>query len=166
MQLQMQLQGIDNVLSTLKKLPPDVVSKRGGVARQALAAGARIIRNEARKNLQRVTSTAGKTGVSYGYGLTAKNVIYKRKNPEKGMKAERMIISVNYKNYPIGGNKYKNRPIKFNDIAFMLEYGTSNQQAEPWLRPAAAAKKEEAINKITSDLINRVDKLAQKYLKG
>ena len=165
MEVNLNIQGLDAVINTLKQLPPEVVSKRGGVVKQAVAAGARVIRNEARKNLVKVTSTAGKTGVSYGSGLTAKNVITKRKNLKNGENGEKYIVSVAYKVYPIGKSLYKKRPIKFNDIAFMLEYGTSKQAAEPWLRPAFDVKKQEAMDKMQSELIKKVDKISSDLLK-
>jgi hypothetical protein len=162
MDMQMNLTGLDGVLKTLKSLPPEVVSKRGGVVRQSLAAGMRVIQKEARKNLVRSTASAGKTGVSYGSGLTAKNVIYKRKNMPKGEKGERLIMTVAYKQHPSFSSTYKNKPIKFNDIAFMLEYGTVNQQAEPWLRPAFMSKREQALSVVQSDLVKRLDKVVTK----
>lgn len=165
MEMSLDIQGIDSVLETLKRLPPEVVSKRGGVVKQAVAAGARVIRNEARKNLIKVTSSAGKTGISYGSGLTGKNVVIRRKNLKGGENGERYIVTVAYKPHPLYKSLYKKRPIKFNDIAYMLEYGTSKQAAEPWLRPAYDLKKKEAMDKMQSDLIKKIDKIAQKTLK-
>lgn len=159
--MEMQLSGVDGILKTLKSLPAEVVSKRGGPVRQSLAAGIRVIRNEARKNLVRATSNAGKTGISYGSGLTAKNVIYKRKKPFNNEKGERLILTVAYKAHPKFNSIFRNSRIKFNDIAFMLEYGTSKQPAEPWLRPAFHSKKDEALKKINTELVKRIDKIVQ-----
>jgi len=165
MEMQMNISGLDNVLKTLQSLPPEVVSKRGGVVRQSLAAGIRVIQKEARKNLVRATSTSGKTNISYGTGLTAKNVVYKRKNMPNGIRGERLVMTVAYKRHPLFTTQYRNKPIKFNDIAFMLEYGTVNQQAEPWLRPAFLAKKQEAYDKVQADLLKRIDKVTNKLLR-
>jgi hypothetical protein len=165
MEMQMNISGLDNVLKTLKSLPPEVVSKRGGVVRQSLATGMKAIQKEARKNLVRATSTSGKTGVSYGTGLTAKNVIYKRKKMPNGERGERLIMTVAYKRHPLFTTEYKKRPIKFNDIAFMLEYGTVKQQAEPWLRPAFLAKRQEAYDKVQTDLLKRIDKITNRLLR-
>lgn len=166
MRVEVQLNGLDTVLATLNKLPKEVVSKRGGIVRQAVFAGARVIRVEARKNLTKATSNARKDGNNaVSTGLTAKNIVIRRKNMLNGEKGERALLTVAYKPHPGYKSKFRKKPIKFNDIAFMLEYGTSKQRAEPWLRPAFNAKKEQAIDKMRSDLLLKIDRLAQKYLK-
>jgi len=166
MEVKVNLTGLDNVLSTLQKLPQEVVSKRGGIVRQAVFAGARVIRAEARKNLTKVTSNGRKgNDDAVSTGLTAKNIVVRRKNMPNSEKGERALLTVAYKSHPGYKSKFRKKPIKFNDIAFMLEYGTSKQRAEPWLRPAFNAKKEQAIDKMRSDLLVKIDRLAKKYLK-
>lgn len=164
MQFKVEISGLDNVLATLNKLPKEVVSKRGGIVRQALFAGGRVLRKEASKNLLKATSSAGKMGISYGTGLTAKNIVMRRKNMPNNEKGERALLTVAYKPHPGYDSRFRNKPIKFNDIAFMLEYGSSDQPAEPWLRPAFHAKKDEAMKKMQEDLAKKIDKLAKQYL--
>lgn len=166
MKVDVTLTGIDNVIDLLKSLPPEVVSKNGGVVRKSLVKGANIIRNQARINLARVTKTAGKTGENYGTGFSASRVITKRKLMPAGENGERYIITVKYEDYPNTNNKYKKRPIKANDIAFMLEYGTSKQSAEPWFSPAFRTKAQEAINVSRSTLIKEIDKIVNKLSKN
>lgn len=160
--IEMKLEGIDGVLETLKSLPPEVVSKRGGLVKLALAKGARILRDEARRNLTRVVSTPGKTGINYGTGFSAKNVITKRKRPIDGSNGERFIVTVRYIPHPNGNKLNKSQPFRANDAAFILEYGSAKQPAEPWLRPAFEAKKEEALNVVTADLVRRIDAVVKK----
>lgn len=162
MKIDVTLIGIDNVIDLLKSLPPEVVSKNGGVVKKALRKGANVIKNQAKINLARVTQTAGKTGESYGTGFSASKVIAKRKNMPAGENGERFIITVKYEDYPNTDNKYKKRPIKANDIAFMLEYGTSNQSAEPWFSPAFQAKSTQAIETTRSSLIKEIDNIVSK----
>ncbi len=164
MKVDMQLSGLTGVLKTLQSLPPEIVSKNGGVVRRAAVKGINVIKNQAKLNLLRVTSNANKSGTN-GTGFTASKVITKRKNMPNNEKGERFIITVKYENYPNTNNKYKKRPIKANDIAFMLEYGTVNQNAEPWLRPAFLAKKEESINVAQSTLIKEINKVVNNLAK-
>jgi hypothetical protein len=51
MKVELQLTGLNGVLETLRSLPPEMVSKRGGVALRALRKGANLIRNQAKANL-------------------------------------------------------------------------------------------------------------------
>ena len=45
--IRLEVSGIDGVLDTLKSLPAEVVSKRGGPVKLALAKGARLLRESA-----------------------------------------------------------------------------------------------------------------------
>ncbi len=63
------------------------------------------------------------------------------------------------------GNTSRGRKIATNDTGYFLVYGTENQPAEPWLRPAFQAKAPDAITTIEKALADGVDRLAQKYLK-
>lgn len=164
MKVDMQLSGLTGVLKTLQSLPPEIVSKNGGVVRRAVVKGINVIKNQAKLNLLRVTSNQSTSEIG-GTGFTASKVIAKRKNMPNNEKGERFIVTVKYENYPNTNNKYKKRAIKANDIAFMLEYGTVNQSAEPWLRPAFLAKKEEAINVAQSTLIKEIDKVVNNLAK-
>jgi hypothetical protein len=165
MKVEMNLTGLNGVLKTLQSLPPELVSKNGGVVRRAAVKGINVIRNQARINLVRATSNSSSAGNQYGTGFTASKVITKRKNMPNNQNGERYIITVKYENYPNTNNKYKKRPIKANDIAFMLEYGTINQPAEPWLRPAFFSKTQESIAVSEQTLLKEIDKVVNKLAK-
>jgi hypothetical protein len=158
MKVEMKLEGLNGVLETLKSLPPDVVSKNGGVVRKAVLSGARVIKKQAMINLRAVTAGDISTG------LTAMKVIAARKK-RKDFNSERYIVSVKYEDHPVHKSKFKKKPIKFNDISFMLEYGTKNQPAEPWMRPAFSSKAEEATKKIETSLLKEIDKVVKKLAK-
>lgn len=147
--IEFQLTGVDNVLKTLQSLPPEVVSKRGGAVKLALAKGARLIRNEVKKNLQRVISTDESTG------LLEKNIIASRGKQPYGTKGERYLVRVKRKTYP----DRQGKPVTTLKTANILEYGSEKQSAQPFIRPAASAKAQEAINVITTDLVKRLDKI-------
>lgn len=162
MKVDVNMQGMAGVLEALKKLPPEIVSKNGGVARKAMSAGANVIRNKARANLRAVTQSPGKTGESYGTGLSATKVISARRRMFGSEKGEKFIVTVKYENRPGTSSKFRKGPIKHNDIAYMLEAGTSKQAAEPWFRPAFNEKAQEAIEKIETSMLSQIDKIQKK----
>lgn len=154
--IEFDIKGADNVLKTLQSLPPEVVSKRGGAVKLALAKGARLIRNEVKKNLQRTIKTDESTG------LLEKNIIASRGKQPYGTKGERYLVRVKRKTYP----DRDGRPVTTLKTANILEYGSEKQEPAPFIRPAAQAKAQEAINVIVNDLVKRVDKIASSMLKG
>lgn len=176
--VEMKLTGIDGVLETLKRLPPEVVSKRGGPVRAALRKGAMVIVKQARSNFRDAVDLPGKTGITDSTGFTEKQIVAKRKRPPPGVNGGKYIVTVNYVDHPSGllsrrksraaaGSKRKARkrtpkPIKANDIAFIMEVGSSKQPATPWLRPAFNAKAAEAINVIQTELLRRVNLIVAK----
>ncbi len=177
MKVEMNLHGMEGVLSTLKSLPPELVSRRGGPVRAALRKGAMVIVTQARSNFKSAVAAPGKTGITESTGFTEKNIVPLRKNI-RGGKGERYIVAVSYKDHPTGGERkrasrrtgkskrrvreIKRQVVKANDIAFMMEYGTSKQAATPWLRPAFKTKAQEAIQVTSDDLVKRVNKIVKK----
>lgn len=77
MKVEVKLSGVDGVLDLLKSLPPEVVSKRGGPVKLALAKGARLIRDAARQNLRAAIAENGDEST----GLLLQNVISSRGKP-------------------------------------------------------------------------------------
>lgn len=171
--------GLDDVLRMLQQLPEEVVSKRGGPVRYALAKGARLIREEAKRNFAAAVALPGKTGITDSTGFTEKQIVMIRKRPLGGEKGERMIVTVRYVPHPSNKasrrksrstGKRKARPRKIislraNDIGFMMEYGTSKQEATPWLRPAFQSKAEESIKVISENLVERINKIIKKLAR-
>lgn len=161
MRVEMNLEGMDGVLATLKSLPPEIVSKRGGPVKLALAKGARLIRDEAIKNVK--ASIARNGGQSTG--LLEKSIIASRGKAPIGGKGERYLVRVKGKAYD--GQKLKKgtksgKRVTTLQTANLLEYGSSHQPATPWLRPAVQNKGEQAINVITEDLKRRIDLVVKK----
>ena len=162
MKLDVKLEGLDGVLETLKRLPPELVSKRGGPVLASLRKGARILVKQSRDNFRAAVAMPGKTGVTDSTGFTEKQIVSKRRRMPGGQKGERIVVTVNAKPHPTSKGKYRGRTIRANDIAFIMEAGSSKQPATPWLRPAFATKREEALRAIESDLTKRVDKIVKK----
>ena len=164
MKVEVRLSGVEGVLDTLRALPAEIVSKRGGPVKRALAKGARVIREQAALNLRAAIDLNG----SVSSGLLEKNLVVTRGKEPTGTKGERYLVRVRRKAYD--GEKLTRRQkagkrVTTHKTASLLEYGSSHQQATPWLRPAVQQRGGEAINVITSDLRRSIDlavkKLAQ-----
>lgn len=154
MKVEVKLQGMDGVLRTLQALPTEVVSKRGGPVKLALAKGARVIRAQAATNLRAAISING----SRSTGNLEKRLIVTRGKRPFGGNGERYLVRVRKRDY-INALGVKTNPLM---TANLLEYGSRHQPATPWLRPAVAQKGGEAINVITADLRRRIDLIVKK----
>lgn len=154
------------MLRLLQRLPYEVVTKRGGPVRKAVRKGALVIRNEARAQFTARTQTPGKTGVNYGTGFTAKHIILKRRPPYQG-KGERFIVTVrpaeHFNNHKIGKGK---KPLRANDAAFLMEYGSTHQPAEPWLRPTFETKRQQAADTMVATLRTELDRIVARLGAG
>lgn len=152
-----KLEGIDNVLTLLRSLPPEVVSKRGGPVRTALRKGAVVIVKAARANLQTaVNNSEDKVST----GLLLKNLVVTRGKEPTGIKGERYLVRVRRKSYGRKGAQ-----VTTLKTAQLLEYGSSKQPAEPWLRPAFNATARTAIDTTTKELVKALDRIVRKLGK-
>lgn len=158
--VEVQLHGLNGVLEMLKSLPPEVVSKRGGPVKSALRKGALVILREAALNLARATDTLGSDD-SKSTGLLLKNLVATRGNAPHSGNGERYLVRVRRKSY-----QRKGKPVTTLKTAQLLEYGSSQQPAEPWLRPAFATKAEQAIRTVETELVKGIDRVVRKLAKG
>ena len=76
--VEVKLTGVDDVLASLKALPPEIVSKRGGPVKTALRKAAQVIRKQAIANLDSVTQDVSVDGELYSTGLLKQNVVVTR----------------------------------------------------------------------------------------
>lgn len=160
--VEFKITGVDEVLTALKSLPPELVSKRGGPVKSALRKAAQVIRKQAIANLDSVIGGISVDGEVYSTGLLKQSVVVTRGKPIIGSKGERYLVRVKRKTYPRSDKK---RPVTTLKTAHLLEYGASRslrQVARPWLRPAAIAKKDEAIRTATTELLKEIDKVKRK----
>lgn len=158
--VELKLTGLDGVLDMLKALPPEVVSKRGGPVKTALRKGALVIQRQAKANLVAVTNNQAEGEEKTSTGLLAANLVVTRGKPPIGGNGERYLVRVRRKSYQ---RKGKSTTTQLNGAR--LEYGTSEQPAEPWLRPAFAAKAEEAIRTVETELLNQIDRIVKRLAK-
>jgi hypothetical protein len=155
-----KIDGIDNVLNLLSGLPKEVVSKRGGPVLRALRSGARVIQKEAALNLARNVNAFDDDGDRQSTGLLLKNLVVTRGKEPTGSKGERMLVRVRRKSY-----QRKGEPVTTLKTAQILEYGSSKQPAEPWIRPAFNSKAMQAINVTIDALLKDLDRIVRKLGK-
>lgn len=158
MKVEMNLKGVDGVLKTLKSLPPEIVSKRGGPVKLALAKGARFLRDKAKNNLSAQIARNGDEST----GLLLENVIASRGKAPNDGKGERYLVRVKRKTY----NKEKGGKVTTLQTANLLEYGSEHQQATPWLRPALRSYGSQTVDIVVQDLIKRIDKVVAKLAQS
>jgi len=150
-----KLTGLDGVLELLQSLPAEVVSKGGGPVRTSLRKGALVIKNEAAMNLARVTEGEDSTG------LLLANLVVTRGRKLGATKGERYLIRVRRKSYNRQGVS-----VSTAQTGRFLEYGTEDQPAEPWLRPAFAAKADQAIRTTERELVIALDRVVKKLARS
>lgn len=157
MKVEVKLEGVEQTLQVLRSLPPEIVAKRGGPVKLALAKGARLLRDEARRNLQAAIAQSGDVST----GLLLQNLIASRGKAPTGAKGERYLVRVRSKSYP----DRKGEAVTTRKTASLLEYGSSHQPATPWLRPAVQSKGSEVIRVVTEDLNRRIDLVVKKLAR-
>lgn len=155
----LELRGLDGVLRTLQELPAEVVSKNGGPVKLALKRGAQVILREAALNLARATDQLGSDSYE-NTGLLLKALVATRGKAPSGGNGERYLVRVRKLVYQRPGPQTHTRA-----TAQWLEYGTSQQPAEPWLRPAFASKAALAIETVEKELIKGVDRVVRKLAR-
>jgi HK97 gp10 family phage protein len=155
---EVKLTGVDDVLRLLQSLPAEVVSKRGGPVKAALRTGARVIQQQASLNLARAVNAFDPEGDPQSTGLLLKNLVVTRGKAPSSGNGERYLVRVRKKVYP----NRKGEVTTTLKTAQLLEYGSSKQPAEPWIRPAFNAKALQAINVTVSTLRKNIDAIVRK----
>ena len=165
--IELRLTGVDGVLDMLRQLPPELVSKRGGPVKSALRKGAVVILKQAQANLQVVTSNETAEDKKRTTGLLAKNLIVSRGKAPNNGNGERYLVRVRRKVYPTKqGSSHGGLAVTTLKAAQLLEYGSSQQPAEPWIRPAFAARAPESIRVIETELLRGLDRIVKRLAKA
>lgn len=158
MQAELKLSGVEGVLKTLQSLPPEVVSKRGGPVKAALRKGALVILKQEQANLQ---ATTANTTDPQSTGLLLKSLIASRGKPPSSGKGERYLVRVKRKTY----TRKDGKPVTTLQTANLLEYGSSQQPPEPWIRPAFHQRAAEAIRTTEAELVKRLNAIVRKLAR-
>lgn len=154
-----QIRGLDGVLRALQALPKEVSQKRGGPVRTSLRKGANLIRNEARQNVRRITSTPNLGGGDFSTGKLEKSIAVVRGKTSLRKNEERLMVLIPRRaRYPV--SKRTPTGISVAAVGRMLEYGTSRNKPHRWMGPAFHAKKQEAVDTIVRELKAGIDKVA------
>lgn len=144
--------GLRELGQAMKALGNEVGTR---IARSATAAGAKPIRREA---AVRIVSSP-----SVDTGSLRDAVIVKRagKGETTGLTSEHLVtVRGRGKPYNKKGQKVARAP-----HAHLVEFGTVNMPAEPFLRPAFEAKKHEAVTEMTKALQRGIDRAAKRAAK-
>lgn len=157
MQVELKVTGLDGVLDTLKRLPPEIVSARGGPVKLALAKGARLLRDAAKVQLAQAIAKDG----SDSTGTTVKSVIATRGKVGTGFRGEKYLVRVKKLTYTNAKGKKTSTLMTAN----LLEYGSKHQQATPWLRPAAQANAQRIVDVVSADLVRRINLIVNRLSK-
>lgn len=155
--MEVKITGLDGVLDTLRSLPPEIVSKRGGPVRAALRKGAVVIQKQEIANLTVSLANAPR----YSTGLLLKNIVVTRGKAPFGGNGERYLVRVRRKAYP-KEHQATGKPATTLATANLLEYGSSTQPAEPFIRPAVNSKGQQAIDVIVADLQASIQRIVTK----
>jgi hypothetical protein len=137
-----RLEGLAEVLKTLKALPAEVVSNKGGVIKTAARKALVPMRDEAKANVRAIVLDGNEHGLpSESTGLLEKSIGIKRSRP-RGFKGEVARLSVSRKKYP---RTEKGKPITTGKVGQLLEYGTEKMSPKPWIRPAYVKHRAESL---------------------
>lgn len=155
-----RIEGLKGVLDTLKQLPPEIVSKNGGPIRGSLRKAAQVLQREVQTNLQQIIDAPNVDGKDVSTGLTKANIVASRgKSSRQG---ERYFVRVRNKKFPgaagVGSTTAAN--------ARRLEYGTARRAPMPFIRPAFATKKQEAVNVFVTDINKRIAAIVKRLQRA
>lgn len=154
--------GMDDALALLKALPAELVSRRGGPVKSALRKGAVVLFKQAKLNLQASVQAKSDEEAARSTGLLAANLVVTRGKAPTSGNGERYLVRVRRKSYQRAGKE----PVTTLKSAQLLEYGSSEQPPEPWLRPAFETRKGEAVQVVQVELVRGLERVVKKYLKG
>lgn len=158
------IQGLDDVLERLQALPKEVVQKRGGPVRKVARNAVHIIRDEARRNAQRIIDIPNKRGRDNSTGRLVEKIMTVKGRQHRTLNGERyMMLIPKRARYPV--DKRSHTGIDVATVGRMLEYGTARRQPMPWARPAFHAKKGEAVRYVQTNLPKEIDKVVKKLAR-
>lgn len=142
--VQFKLTGMDTLLETMRALPAELVSKRGGPIRYALHKAGKIMHTEA------VRLAPVKTG-----NLRDSIIMRRGTEAESGPGFEKQFIFVRRGN--------ANRRSAY--YAGFQEFGTSRNKAQPFMRPAFDSTGAEVLDEFSLTLRRAVNRLARRYAR-
>jgi hypothetical protein len=147
------IKGADAVLSMLRSLPAEVVSKKGGPVKLSLAKGARYLRDREREALRSVIVEGDEST-----GLLEQNIVASRGKAPASGNGERYLVRIKRKMYP----GRKGEQVSTLKSAQLKEYGSANQPARSFIRRTVQTHAARTITIVVDDLRSRLDKVVKK----
>lgn len=145
-----RMEGLAGALKTLKSLPPELVSKRGGPVRVALRKGAKLLQERSQLNLDAITVAHGDQST----GLLRDNVHIVRDSNMRG--GERYTVRVRRKTYP-------DQPgVTTAKVGALLESGTEHRAPMPWMSTAYRTLRHQVLNTFTVELNRGLARIIRK----
>ena len=138
-----EIKGADAVLSILRSLPAEVVSKKGGPVKLSLAKGARYLRDREREALRSVIEEGDQST-----GLLEENIIASRGKAPTGGNGERYLVRIKRKMYP----GRKGEQVSTLKSAQLKEYGSAHQPARSFIRRTVQTHATRTITIVVDDL--------------
>lgn len=153
-----EVKGLEGVINTLKSLPPELVSRRGGPVRAALRKAAVVIQKQEIENLQAIIAEPNKGSADQSTGLLEQNIVVSRSRLKGGQNGERYLVRIRKKSYQVNG-----KPVVTPQVARLLEYGSERlHPPKPFIRPAFDAKKNEAVNTFVTETNKGIERVYKK----
>lgn len=164
-----RVEGLEGVLKTLKELPPEIVSARGGPVRRALRKASLVLKKEMQANVQQIIddpnmSADGRVIPLKSTGFAVKNIITTRRKNPPGVKGEWYRVGPRLrKKYPPISENAKEVTVVQN--LRQLETGTERRRPYPWARPAFDAKKHEVLRVFPVELRKDIGRIEKKLAR-
>lgn len=176
-----RIEGLQELEANLKTLREEFGVKTGGVIIRGLRAGAKLIRDDARRRVTRIPSgytpetlTRGKKGKSRRAtragraGLLRSNIIEHAIPVKSRLAGGKPTVLVRVRSYGyerVNGALRFNRPGSSASWWWWIEFGTSKTAARPFLRPAFEAQKGAAVAAMQAHIRREIDQLFAKHTR-
>jgi HK97 gp10 family phage protein len=158
------VKGLEGVYRSLRAMPAEIVSKRGGPVRRALRKASLLIVNEMKANVQRIIDEPNLGGTVDASGLAIDNIVTTRQKMPGGLKGERFKVGPRLrKKYPRKSEGSQEVTVVQN--LRLLETGTENRRPMPWARPAFDSKKHAVPGIFEKELRKDLQRIAKRIAK-
>lgn len=147
-------------MKTLKQLPPELVSSRGGPVRSALRKASLIMVNSMKANLEKIIAENNAGDLNESTGLLRENIVTTRSS-RMTQKGERYSARIRRKAYPSNGGK----PVSTPQVARLLEYGTEKRRPMPFIRPAFDTNKRTVVYIFTDEINKGLQRIVRKLAR-
>lgn len=162
-----RIEGLEGLLQTLERMPPELIKGARSPVAFGLRRGANVIRDQARINAPKRS------------GFMAKQIATRRANARQRRKAKAATGADEYFTVGIAprrgkySNTRRNRGLgrvgksyEFDGWAYywkFLEFGTKRMPAQPFLTPAGEAKGPEAAKVVAENIREGIDRIAKRH---